>query len=110
MQKTRKNALVECKINKRTRFDYNLWLSPATEFGTDDGSGDGYIEAFDGGALSRVGGNEESLADEGGHFGRNAPSLVAHDDDAVVGEFLCVDALPVEECAVDRSPFRWERF
>lgn len=78
----------------------------ATEFRAGDGGGDGDIQTVGCGALMEVG-NEQPTVYTLSHGIADAVTLVAHDDEPVVGQFLAIDVLSVEECAVD-GEIRWQ--
>ena len=74
---------------------------PAAELGAGDGGGNGDGEALGGLAGRVVVGDEQLVGDELANGWGDAVALVAHDNDALVGELLLVDVLAVEQCAVD---------
>ena len=85
-----RNNLVSLHSESQTK------VLSTTELGAGDGGSDGYIKAL--GSLARgvVVGNEQFVGDELANGRRDAVALVAHNDDALVGELLFIDVLTVE--------------
>ena len=55
-------------------------LTRTTELGKDDGRGDGDVEALGRGFAGRIRRDKQGMRDQASHSGRNAVTLVAHDD------------------------------
>ena len=81
-------------------FFYASELSPASEFRAGDGGGNGYVQALCRVALAEAGNEELTVHPPTDGLG-DAVSLVAHHDDALLGEWLLIDILAVKERAID---------
>ena len=78
-----------------------LCCMPSSELRTGDGGGNGDIETLSTLALVEIG-DEQPVGDPLANGLRNAITLIAHHDDAFLGECLLVDVAAIEQGAIDR--------
>ena len=82
-------------------------VASSAEFGAGDGGGDGHVETLGTLALMEVG-YEQPVGDALAHGLGDAVALVAHDDDATVGQRLLVDVVAIEQGSVN-GEVAWQR-
>ena len=80
-------------------------LSPAAEFGAGDSGGDGYIQAIGSWTLVEIR-NQQLVGNTFAYGIADAITLVAHYNQSLLRQLLCVDVLSVQEGAVNGEILR----
>ena len=81
------------------------WLLTSAEFGAGDGRGDGNVKAL-GCVVLTVTGNQEAMVYLGTDLWGDTIALVSHDDKAIGSEWLGIDVVAIEQCAIDGEVLR----